>query len=147
MSSYRNVLLPNCPVTEMSVTEMSITKVSFTKMSWIPGRYTGRTSIMYMWRWCTYNIRQQCTLDILPMCIPDNAGVSTERQHDRCTSLTLKPAPHHPCSCDNYDSSISIATPHQPINPYVVSRIVRQGPVMCPALFNTLHVTNGYISR
>ena len=35
MSSYRNVLLPKCPVTEMSITEMSITKVSFTKMSWI----------------------------------------------------------------------------------------------------------------
>ena len=33
MSSYRNVLWPKCPVTEMSVTKTSITKVSFTEMS------------------------------------------------------------------------------------------------------------------
>ena len=33
MSCYRNVLLPKCPVTEMSVTKTSITKVSFTEMS------------------------------------------------------------------------------------------------------------------
>ena len=33
MSSYRNVQLPKCPVIEMSVTKTSITKVSFTEMS------------------------------------------------------------------------------------------------------------------
>ena len=33
MSCYRNVMLPKCPVTEMSVTKTSITKVSFTEMS------------------------------------------------------------------------------------------------------------------
>ena len=30
---YQDVLLPKCPVTEMSVTKTSITKVSFTEMS------------------------------------------------------------------------------------------------------------------
>ena len=33
MSCYQNVQLPKCPVTEMSVTKTSITKVSFTEMS------------------------------------------------------------------------------------------------------------------
>ena len=130
----------------------------------VPGRYTGHTSLMYnghahnsrrdmdvlagceelLWKLMNHNYHRNMEDEGLAL----GLGVMlTFGQHDRCTPLTLKPAPHHPCSYDSCDSSISIATPHQPKNPYVVSRIVRQGPAICPALFNTLPVTNGYISR
>ena len=49
MSRYQNVLLPKCPVAEMSITKMSITKVSFTKTSWI--RCVMEIVAMVIWQW------------------------------------------------------------------------------------------------